>query len=223
VIGDYLLDHGKVRFLQVGANDGVMLDPLFPLLEKHRLEGILMEPMKDHFSRLRQNYAAFEQRRFTFVNAAIADRDGTIPLYRIRSLPGNPGWASGIASFNRNNLLKHRDYFASSYESGSPGAVSPPPDLDSVIDIEPVQCMTFDSLFATISSDHIDLLQIDVEGYDAEVLRLFDVPARRPAIIRYEHMHLSEHVQEACLELLIPLGYKIDVGPMDTLAYNRAY
>ena len=92
-----------------------------------------------------------------------------------------------------------------------------------MIDVEPVQCMTFDSLFAAVGSAHIDLLQIDVEGYDAEVLRLFDVAARRPAIVRYEHVHLSEQDQKACLERLIPLGYKIDVGPLDTLAYNRAY
>ncbi len=85
------------------------------------------------------------------------------------------------------------------------GTSDPASDLDYLIDIEAVQCMPFDSLFAAVGSAHIDLLQVDVAGY-AEVLRLFGVPARRAAMVRYEHVHLSEHDQQACLEHLIPLG-----------------
>ena len=66
----------------------------------------------------------------------------------------------------------------------------------------------------------IDLLQVDAEGYDAEILRLFDIPRRKPAIIQFEHKHLGRRDVEACLNLLIDEGYKISICGSDTLAYN---
>ena len=65
----------------------------------------------------------------------------------------------------------------------------------------------------------MDLLQIDAEGYDSELLRLFDLPRRKPAIVRFEHTHLSRPDYESCLTLLIDLGYRIAIYGGDTLAY----
>ena len=41
----------------------------------------------------------------------------------------------------------------------------------------------------------IDLLQIDTEGFDYEVLKMFDFNTYRPVIIQYEHFHLSMEEQ----------------------------
>ena len=37
----------------------------------------------------------------------------------------------------------------------------------------------------------IDLLQIDVEGYDYELLKSFNFERIKPQLIRYEHRHLK--------------------------------
>src|SRR5579863_6851588 len=60
VLSHYRITHPEishVRYVEVGANDGVIADPVFPWIEKHRLQGILIEPQKDIFNRLKKNYA----------------------------------------------------------------------------------------------------------------------------------------------------------------------
>jgi hypothetical protein len=69
----------------------------------------------------------------------------------------------------------------------------------------------------------VDLLQIDAEGYDAEIIRLFDVPTRRPAIVRYEHKHLPQDIQEQTVAALIEQGYLLYLSAEDTLAYCPDY
>ena len=46
VLSHYRVTHPEVRYLQVGAFDGVSGDPIYPLIERHGLRGILIEPPK---------------------------------------------------------------------------------------------------------------------------------------------------------------------------------
>src|SRR6202021_2817250 len=80
VLSHYRIEHPDVRYLQVGAFDGVSGDPIYPLIQRHGLQGIVIEPQKDAFERLKTNYAHFPH--FHFVNAAIADHDGWSTLFR---------------------------------------------------------------------------------------------------------------------------------------------
>ena len=66
-----------------------------------------------------------------------------------------PDYAKGVASFNKNHLLKFKI-----------------PD-ESIIE-EDVECISMDSLFRNLEIDRLDLLQIDTEGYDAEIIREID-------------------------------------------------
>jgi len=211
VLSDYRQRCPHVRFMQVGANDGVMNDPIFPLIKKHSLQGVLIEPQRDSFNLLKKNYTAFAVSDFVFVNAAIAASDGSLPLYRIRAEPHVPTWAFGLASFDKNVLRSHAAWSEA------------PADLESLIDIEQVRTISFASLFNEYSIGHIHLLQIDTEGYDAEVIRLFDISSRKPAIVRFEHKHLSWRDFESCMKLLISERYKISISATDTLAYNSEY
>ncbi|MGH3135686.1 MAG: FkbM family methyltransferase [Gaiellaceae bacterium] len=52
-----------------------------------------------------------------------------------------------------------------------------------------VVCTTFADVLAEAS--YVDLLQIDVEGYDLELLKLFGFGRITPPIVRFEHKHLS--------------------------------
>jgi FkbM family methyltransferase len=203
-LSHYRQTHPEIRYLQVGAFDGVLGDPIYPLIEKHGLRGYLVEPQGDAFARLRANYTRFKSPDFVFVQAAIGEQDGTVPLYRIKPGSQGPDWLPQIASLDKKFLAGFADLI---------------PNLESFIEIENVPCLTFATLFQNLGIQRIDLLQIDAEGRDAKILELFDVAHRRPAIIHFEHKHLSEQVYERCLASLIPLGYKISISKDDTLAY----
>jgi FkbM family methyltransferase len=203
VLSHYRVTHPEVRYLQVGAFDGVSGDPIHPLIERHGLQGILIEPQKDVFERLKANYARFPN--FRLVNAAIGDHDGSSTLFRTKPGAG-PEWLGQIASFNRNVLMWHARKLSNL-------------DLESLVESEQVRCVTFDTLFKEEGIEKIDLLQIDAEGFDAEILRLFDIPLRRPAIVHFEHIHLSVEDHEKAIGLLVDQGYRVTAAGTDTLAY----
>jgi len=205
VLAHYRLTHPHVRYLQIGAFDGVTGDPMRPLIERHGLTGILVEPQRDAFQRLRANYAAIPGSTFTFVNAAIADHDGEATLYRIAASATGPEWLPQLASFDRSVLMGHAHLV---------------PGIESLIETETVRCITVATLFREAAIESVDLLQIDAEGYDAELLRLFDVPSRRPAIVRFEHKHLTADAHNDAVAMLVREGYRVAVGDGDTLAYR---
>jgi len=193
-----------VWFLQVGAFDGVSGDPIYPLVDKYRLKGYLIEPQADALAALKANYARFGRPDFTFVQGAIGERDELVPLYRVKPAPTNPDWFPQVATLDKSFLLGLARYI---------------PNVESLIEEESVPCLTFRTLYQTLDIRRIDLLQIDAEGGDAAILSLFNVRERMPAIIQFEHKHLTRPTHDECLQSLTALGYKISVSRDDTLAY----
>jgi hypothetical protein len=84
-----------------------------------------------------------------------------------------------------------------------------------------VQCVTFDTLLDRHKVDRIDLLQIDVEGYDYELLKMFDFERIQPKLICYEHLHLKLSDKNACKKYLTENGYKTLEMEYDTGAVLR--
>jgi FkbM family methyltransferase len=204
VLAHYCANRPQVCFVQVGAFDGISGDPIYPLIEKYGLRGILVEPQRDAFERLKITYSSFDPSRFVLVNAAIAAHDGTAFLYRTK--PGSPGpdWLPQIASLDLNVIMSHAHVV---------------PKLASFIEREEVRCITFEHLFREAGIPRVDLLQVDAEGYDAEIVRLFDVPSRRPAIIHFEHKHLSPTDHGRAVSALVQLKYRFALCGESTLAY----
>jgi FkbM family methyltransferase len=205
VVAHYRVKHPEVRCLQIGAFDGITGDCMYPMVERHGLKGVLVEPQRDAFARLTANYSRFPG--FQFVNAAIAAQDGSTTLYGIKHGTEGPAWLHQIASFDRKVLMRHASMI---------------PNLESMVETETVRTMTFATLFKETGMERVDLLQVDAEGFDAEILRLFDIPARKPPIVRFEHKHLSIANHENCVGMLVDQGYKIVVCGSDTLAYLTA-
>jgi len=109
----------SLNFIQVGANDGEYGDPLHSFIVKYPWHGILVEPQPDIFAKLRENYAAI-QNRLIFENIAIAKDLSTIAMYRA---PGNPNvYESSVASVNPKAVarqlglrLRHLEGFLAMY------------------------------------------------------------------------------------------------------------
>jgi hypothetical protein len=112
-----------------------------------------------------------------------------------------------LASFDRDHLIKHcRE--------------APFPDPESRLTATEVETLTFDTLLSRYGLEHVDVLQVDTEGYDLQILRQFDIPRRLPAIVQYEHKHLSRPDREAAAEILVGSGYRLAVAGFDTVAYR---
>jgi FkbM family methyltransferase len=205
VLSHYRVGHPDVCAVHIGAFDGIAGDPIYPLIERHALHGALVEPQRHAFEQLRANYAGFGAARFALINAAIAAENGSRTLYRVRPAAQDPEWLPQLASFDRQMVLSHAHLI---------------PNLESRIETEEVRCLTISDMLAEAGIERVDLLQIDAEGYDAEILRLFDVPRRRPPIIRFEHKHLPRSTHRSTVAELVDLGYQVASGDGDTLAYR---
>ena len=80
-----------------------------------------------------------------------------------------------------------------------------------------VTCVSFEDLLRQI--EYIDLLHVDTEGYDLELLRLYDFGRFAPAIVRFEHVHLTRAEWDEAVALLATHGYRFVREEYDTTAY----
>ena len=189
------------KFVQIGANDGVRFDDLYRFVTNQLCSGIVVEPLPDAFARLQANYADYP--RILPINKAIHESAGVLSLYRVNpaALSRYAGWASGIASFDRDHLLR-LDIAAA--------------DVSAV----EVQCRPLMKLLEETSMLDADLLQIDTEGYDAAILRMLDYSRCRPRLIKFEHKSLSAGEHTDALAWLRTYGYRIAIEGPDTTAWQ---
>ena len=206
VLAHYLASRNDPRpffFLQVGANDGVMDDPLHQHIRDGNWHGILVEPQSAHFRRLVENYAGLEG--LTFVNAAISEQSGPRRMFVIQDETGAPIEDLGrLASFREEPLHAFLDKMGGHYPDSRIGSIE-------------VTCTTFADLLGGAS--YLDLLQIDAEGYDLELLKLFDFARIAPPLVRFEHKHLSADEMDETTKLLSRHGYRMLREENDTTAY----
>jgi FkbM family methyltransferase len=167
---------GPVKFIQVGANDGVYGDPLRHYVERYGWRGMLVEPQPDVFARLRENYSHCAE-RLIFENLAVSPERGSLVLYRVpgeQALPGQKMQDSlTVTSANPRVVARQAGVAASLLER---------------VEVEAVR---LDDLIARHQFEDFDLLQVDCEGYDGEVMKSIDLARYRPKIVQFEHGHLT--------------------------------
>ena len=61
-----------------------------------------------------------------------------------------------------------------------------------------VRCENFEYILDKYEISKLDLLQIDAEGYDFELLKIFPFTKVVPKIIHFEHIHLTQIDRNAC-------------------------
>ena len=76
--------------------------------------------------------------------------------------------------------------------------------------------MTFETLCRRNGIDRLDLLLIDVEGYDWDLIRAIDFERGLPRLVAYEHYHLAPHERAACRAYMERLGYEAMEEHFDT-------
>lgn len=182
----------RVFFLEVGAMDGVGHDALHPHISKNEdWEGVLVEPLPDMFQKLQKNYSGRHNLRFE--NSAITDQIGTAEITRIPEeyVDGEcPAWADGISTLRPDiHIIGRHD------------------DLAAHSITQSVRTTTIDALVTKYNIERIDLLQIDVEGFDKEVFDQVWQAGFRPELIKIEVNYLTYVVIKELRDLLEADGY----------------
>lgn len=204
----------QVTLVQIGANDGINNDPVHKFIKRDNWHGVLLEPQKYVFEKYLQPLYR-KTKGIIPLNAALDTKDGTKPVYKIAI--SNSRWATGLTSFNRSVL---EEAIRSGYieKQAIKEGCRLPANPEDIIAEESVECICTESLLKKYGLEKIDWLQIDTEGFDFEIIKMFDIAANRPAVIVYENLHFSPGQQDECVYHLKSNGYEcINFGP-NTLA-----
>lgn len=194
-------------FVQIGANDGLTGDPLHGILSRRGLNwrGVMVEPIRHLFIQLQERYGSRAGLRLE--SAAIGEVDGTVAIYRVRTESGDPLWLEQLASLDRDVLARNAGQMGQS--------------ADRIIS-ESVPSLTVTTLLARNQVETLDLLIIDTEGWDWRILRQFDFRQLKPALILYEHQHLSAGDRDEAHAFLRRYSYEwAEMPEGDTLGWRR--
>jgi FkbM family methyltransferase len=188
ILWQFSLKNNQVKFLQIGANDGVSFDCLYEYATTRKWSGVVVEPLIDFYNKLCINYEYFE--RIVPVNIAIHPYLKKFNLYRVDpKFHGElPDWARGIASFNLEHLMNN-------------GVNSSQIILNSVPSISLMELVDQYNLY------DIDYLQIDVEGMDSDIIKMIDFNKMKPKLIRFEWKHITEDEMIVVKGILMKQGY----------------
>jgi FkbM family methyltransferase len=188
-----------LTFIQVGAFDGVMHDPLRKYIVSRGWRGVMLEPQPAFARKLRALYQ--DNNRITVLEAALDRRSGVRPLFTVDSPDEWPGM---LASFRKEVIVNSAHLI---------------PGIEGMIAEVMVDCITFDDVFEHLPEGNLDLLQIDTEGADGLIISLFPFQRIKPSMVHWEIAHLNLREREDSLSLLVRHGYRLATsGDNDMLA-----
>jgi hypothetical protein len=96
-----------------------------------------------------------------------------------------------------------------------------PVNKEEYISEEKVLCISTSTLLKQNRIGKIDWLQIDTEGFDYEVIKMFNIEQTKPTVISYENMHLSEEDKNSCINYLVINNYQVRDFGANTLAMKN--
>jgi FkbM family methyltransferase len=194
----------KIKIVQVGANDGITHDPVHKFIKRDKWQGVLLEPQKNVFPTL--SYIYSKNKEIVTVNAALALQDGVGTIYKIGFSEAR--WASGLTSFNKTTL---ESAFSSGYvaqKAKEEGVIIPEEDSKRIVE-EQIQLIAPSTLITRYQLQHIDILQIDTEGYDFEIIKMFNIEQTKPQLIVFESKHFGADDKKQCMDYLAHNHYQV--------------
>ena len=196
-------DLAHLRFVQIGANDGKLLDPLAPYLDRLPWTGVMVEPLPASFRALQTLRGG--QPGLHLINAALDVEPGRRVMFDLAQdvKAQLPTWASGLASFSREHVG------TAAQELG----LQP----SSVVSRE-VQTIHWQTIWEILGA-HCDLLVLDTEGFDITLLQAADLRRQKPNIILFEHACVSDDERYAFYRELNAIGYELCTEAGDSIAF----
>jgi FkbM family methyltransferase len=181
----------SVHILQVGANDGVLYDPIHKALLRHaNVTATRIEPISEYFDELKSNCLKCAT-QVELLNICIADHDGTIEMY----FP-NPSLVSdcgdkGHGSISPEQVGRSREGWVS----------------------RKVNCKSFKSLIKEMRSPKADVYVSDCEGYDISLLRQLPIEELGIRVVFIELMHQAMSTKDVgnslkeAIEVVVSNGF----------------
>jgi len=207
----------KVTVVQIGANDGINNDPIHKFIKRDHWQGVLLEPQRFVFEKyLKPLYRKTEG--IVVLNAALDVKDGQKPIYKVAVSESR--WATGLSSFNRAVLeaaVRSGYIEKEAIKEGAPL----PENKEKYITEEQVECICTESLIKRYGLEKIDWLQIDTEGFDFEIIKMFNISVTCPDVIVYENLHFNAALQNECIVFLEMNGYMCRTFGPNTLAMRK--
>lgn len=206
-------DAYTVQLVQIGANDGKMHDPVHDLIREYGIKACLVEPQPKVFERLKENYKS--QRNVSFENAAINHTDGEVTFFSLSDklqFDQDDFNFSGMSSLDYDHVLRGFTKYAKKYSiSGS--------SSEHIAEIK-VPALRFSALLDKHQITHIDILQIDAEGFDYEIIKMIDFERCAPKIIHFEHSNLPDSDKSECWDMLKSKGYACALDGTDSVCLH---
>jgi len=182
--------------VQIGAHAGdTPNDPLFCRLGPHRGPEtkpgklLLVEPLADHFKQLCLNYKGTPG--VVFEQAAVAEHSGSTTIFTVPpNLTPSEGeyyWLDQLSSLKSERMESLWEKQMGTNECAKVQQFY----LENRIE-EKVPCLSFSDLLEKHQIERIDLLQIDVEGYEFEILRQWNPKSLPVRFLHYESDLLFE-------------------------------
>lgn len=206
--------HDKFYFVQIGANDGLSDDPINHFINKYNWSGILVEPLKDLMEKLKRTYS--NSPNLIFENSAISPDKELNYIKRVNPAADlkkiDTELIQGLATLTPNKNILDKDKSTSIFGKKISNLIQ-----ENIIE-EKVNVISFSELIEKYKIKEIDLLQIDVEGYDFTIINSIDFQVCKPRIIHTEFYNLYEEEKIAYINLLTANNYKILYAKKDILA-----
>lgn len=206
LVEDVVLHDGAETFLQIGANDGYLSDPLNLAVFRHGLSGTFVEPQPNYFRALQDTYRSFSG--MVYVPCAIAARPGMMTMYSLDCSSGKlPGWAHGVGTLSREQIRKFGDQID---------------DIDGYIRSQNVECITVAELLRRAADPDPDILVVDAEGFDYQILTKFDFAKLSTRLVIYETESMDRADAADLGRRLEEAGFALIDADQDTVALRRS-
>jgi FkbM family methyltransferase len=186
----------------IGAHDGVKFDFLFSFLNRMNPIGFALEPVPEYFELLQKNFLHFS--KIELINKALHNELENVIIYKVIKEFENlyPDWITGCASFYKSHLLQHKV------------------KAEHIEELT-IKAITISELISNRNYKY-DLIQIDTEGYDAEIVKDIIKNGIRSSIIKFEFVNIKSDNLHIVYEQLKDMGYFIFTDKTDKIAILKS-
>jgi FkbM family methyltransferase len=206
--------HDSVRFIQVGASDGLVNDPIRDLVVRNNWSGVFIEPLPRSYEKLLRNYDYLNHQNLFFENVAIStDGQRELRFWTYKE--------SFLASLdNKEHIDRYRR--KSSFER-SHLIKFLPEERASEGNIEEirVETTTIRNLMNKYAIEELQLLVIDAEGYDRNIVESTLADGILPQVIFFESTHITD--KDLFYNHLENYGYAVREFRNDTAAVKQKF
>ena len=199
--------------LQIGANNGDLMDPINKWVNQLELEGVLVEPLPHLAKELRHTYP--DKCKLAIEEVAITLEDSPDSIMMCR----DPKF------FNKNLHHYHQIGQLETSPNISDTSLAKLQDVEDehVIKIK-VEGVAMPTLLDKYPEKlkKVDLFQMDVEGFDCSLIQQIPFSRIKPTVIHYEFLHSPKEEQLKAIKCLCDQDYlPFTPNGLDILAVEK--